>query len=243
MGNVFRDMFKELREKGAGFLEARRSVREEIRSRQSEEAFGRQFGTSFDELVRRAVEPRLERMVLEIVQRHLERLLPDALPQPLWQLAQAEDALGGTGEDPGPLAAFLSRSRGAYWGDPAGDGNEANAFHASMKYDGERHRYTITYAGGTATRIGGESETFPGGSKSSTGANVYAWLVYDPPDKADGKGRWTMKFGTEFPDAEDGAIVVPLWHFDFASGGKGTLTRETEGLVFLPMMNNVVDRT
>lgn len=136
-------------------------------------------------------------------------------------------------------------AEGARGGGGAAAAQTNAAFHARISaYDDEGDEYTVAYKGGTVTFFAGASTTLAAGTAtSSDGADLYAYLLYTPGEEG-ADGEWTLEIDDEnsaYPTPSDGEIVVPLWHFDYAEAGGGTLTQETEGGVIIPAVRNVVD--
>lgn len=248
MGNFFSELYKGLRAVGVGFKDARRAVREERNAQRTEQAFAEQFGVSFDELVRRAVEPRIERIVVDILQRHLPSLLPRALPDVLWQLAQDGPALGqpaqagGEGTaDPGTLVACLSRSNGAYWGvAPAGEAPDRStaAFHAFLSYDTEEGEYTINMLEGLAQVVGYDQKHVAGTSVGSTDENHKNWWCW--LEWTQSTNSWSLESANSQPSMS-GDLNVPLWKFTWAADGAGQLIQYVEGAILLTWTVNALD--
>lgn len=237
MSNIFSELYKGLRSMGFGFKESRQAVFDERKAQRAEDTFGKAFGVSIDELVRRSAEPRIERMVLDILNRHLPTLLPRALPKVLWQLAQ--DGPLGTGgtEDPGTLVACLSRSNGAYWGvAPDGGGGNRSAFHASLVYDTEEKKYTITMLEGYAQVVGYSQQHVPGAFFSSKEVSWWCWLQWTQSTDS-----WSLQSANAQPQSMGGDLNVPLWKFTWAADGNGELVQYVEGAILMAMTVNALD--
>ena len=230
MGNFLRDMYKRLRGDGASFREARQAVREERASQEAEDAFAKAFGAPFDELARRAM------------QRHLAELLPNALPDPLFALAQDGIALGSpSSDDPGTLVASLSRATGAYWG-PAPESVPAStaAFHATATWDGEK--YSVSMLEGSAQVVRHTTRFVSGGPWEVTTGSIWVWLKWTRGDGSNttGNNQWEVKKNDSEP-AMDGDLNVPLFKFTFGANGNGTLVQYIEGSVYLAWTVNALD--
>ena len=211
--------------------EARKESREVERMAKAydglEKSFSQAFGLPFELAVRAAIAP------------HMAVMVREALPDNLAALAEDNPAINGSGSDPGTLVASLSRGTGAYWG-PAPEVGAVStaAFHATMEYDSEHDKYTISWRGGTAQRFGESPVVISQGSQSNVSANLFGYLLYSPANSP----NWTMATsGSGFPNAGTGQIVVALWHFTYAQDGGGSLTQNFEGGVLIPRFRNAVD--
>lgn len=162
------------------------------------------------------------------------RVPVECLPETLRQL----NDLNVTEDSPasetlsGPLVPQITEE-GVAWLPLAIPDASTAAFHATSAPDGNG-KFTITMREGNAevygsnVRVAISARTIP-----NVEDDLYGFLVYDP------ENSWQFDTdASEFPEAEDGQIVVPLWHFVFSTG---SMTQHFEGDACAPLLRNAVD--
>ncbi len=242
MGNFFSELYKGLRSVGMGFRDGRRAVREERNAQRTERAFAEQFGVSFESLVQRVVEPRIERTVVDILARHLPTLLPRALPEVLWRLSQDSPALGAPAEgesegedDPGTLVACLSRSNGAYWGNaPEGGGN----YGFKVWIGGDKSKKNrVHVSAGTAQFWGGKVKTYDEAELGQAANGKYVYAVLNLSD------GWNsaLSYGNMTGQNADKEVWVPIARISGNANDGFAVTQLHGGNIVIPAVTNAVD--